>query len=130
MDAKATACQKDVTQKYHNPIADSFVKYTTVTKNSKDTIKGNHPLHSKDGDWNFVQQTDMQPKVHNDKCTNDKTNKKLFVVCTYPIRHPIKNKLISVDICFKFVLIDFETILQPPWKPLHQIPCEKCRMLG
>jgi len=74
--------QKDVTQKYHNPIADSFVKYVTVTIIIQDIVNGSHPSHFKFGESNLSTIADKHPSVHNDKCTKDKTNKKRVPVCT------------------------------------------------
>jgi hypothetical protein len=67
LDAKVTASQKDVTQKYHNPIEDSFVKYTTVIVIKQDMTNGTQPSHCKAGDLKLHSITDMQPRVHNDK---------------------------------------------------------------
>ena len=61
------ACQKDVTQKYHNPIDDSCVKYTTIIVIKQDMTNGNQPSHCKAGDLKLASITDMQPIVHNDK---------------------------------------------------------------
>jgi hypothetical protein len=78
---KVAMCQKDVTTKYHNPIADSFVKYVTVAIITQDIVNGNHPSHFKAGELNLFTIIDKHPSVHNDKCTKDKTNKKRIPVC-------------------------------------------------
>jgi hypothetical protein len=65
--AKVAICQKDVTQKYHNPIADSFVKYVMLTVIIQDSVNGNHPSHCKAFESNLSTITDKHPSVHNDK---------------------------------------------------------------
>ncbi len=85
-----------MTQKYHKPIADSFVKYETTNDSSKETINGNHPSHCKDCDLNLVNVTDKQPKVQRDKWINVNTNNTTFPVCAYAHKHKSINKLISI----------------------------------
>ena len=68
------------THKYHTPIDELNVKYTTVPEITKDSNNGIHPGHSI-STLSFENAANAQPIEASDKYITEAMNKVIFPVC-------------------------------------------------